>query len=151
MRLPLSGLLLSFGTILALQTQIQAQAIDQQSPVSINRIRAGLNRPPPLRIVVPSPLRIAVPSGDRPTFRSAVRARPFVLPSFVLPSNENAIDPTLGLPSLGELVMEGIENVRSAAVQYKRRRAERRARKEVHDFLAAFCAIRECPTPRVGK
>ena len=138
MRFPFLGLLFSFGTILALQTQIQAKAPDQQSSVSIARIRAGLNRPPPLRIVVPS--------DDRTTFRSEVRARPFVLPS-----NEQAIDPTLGLPTLGELVMDGIENVRSAAVQYKRRRAERRARKEVADVLAAFCAIRECPTPQVGK
>lgn len=124
---PFFVLLLSFGTILALQTQIQAQATDQQSLVSIDRIRAGLKRPPPLRI--------AVPSDDRPTFRSEVRARPFVLQL----NDEKAIDPTLGLPSLGELVMDGIEHVRSAAVQYKRRRAERRARKEVDDAIAAFC------------
>jgi hypothetical protein len=48
-------------------------------------------------------------------------------------------------------MMDGIENVRTAAIQYKRRRAERRARKEVDDALAAFCAIRECSTPQVGK
>ena len=47
--------------------------------------------------------------------------------------------------------MDGIENIRSAAVHYKRRRAERRARKEVDDALAAFCAIRECSTAQVDK
>jgi hypothetical protein len=139
MRVPFLALLLSLGTILALLSQIQAQAADQESPVSIDRIRAGLKRPPPLQI--------AAPSGDRPTFRIEVRARPFVLQ----PTDEKAFDPTFGLPSVGELLMDGIENVRSAAVHYKRRRAERRARKEVDDALAAFCAIRECSTPQVGK
>lgn len=139
MRVPFLALLLSLGTILALQAQIQAQAADQESPVSIDRIRAGLKRPPPLQI--------AAPSGDRPTFRIEVRARPFVLQ----PTDEKAFDPTFGLPSVGELLMDGIENVRSAAVHYKRRRAERRARKEVDDALAAFCAIRKCSTPQVGK
>lgn len=139
MRVPFLALLLSLGTILALQSQIQAQAADQESPVSIDRIRARLKRPPPLQI--------AAPSGDRPTFRIEVRARRFVLQ----PTDEKAFDPTFGLPSVGELLMDGIENVRSAAVHYKRRRAERRARKEVDDALAAFCAIRECSTPQVGK
>jgi hypothetical protein len=139
MRVPLLALLLSLGTILALQSQIQAQAADQESSVSIDRIRAGLKRPPPLQITAPS--------GDRPTFRIEVQAPPFVLQ----PTDEKAFDPTFGLPSVGELLMDGIENVRSAAVRYKRRRAERRARKEVDDALAAFCAIRECSMPQVGK
>ena len=107
MRVPFLALLLSLGTILALQAQIQAQAADQESPVSIDRIRAGLKRPPPLQI--------AAPSGDRPTFRIEVRARPFVLQ----PTDEKAFDPTFGLPSVGELLMDGIENVRSAAVHYQ--------------------------------
>ena len=47
--------------------------------------------------------------------------------------------------------MDGIDNVRSAAVHYKRRRAQRRARKEVDDAYAVFCAIRECTTPQVSK
>jgi hypothetical protein len=47
--------------------------------------------------------------------------------------------------------MNGIENIRSAAVHYKRRRAERRAGKAVDDALAAFCAVRECATPDTGK
>jgi hypothetical protein len=139
MRVPFLALLLSLGTILALQSQIQAQAADQETSASIDRVRAGLKRPPPLQI--------AAPSGNRPTFRIEVRARPFVLQ----PTDEKAFDPTFGLPSIGELLMNGIENVRSAVVHYKRRRAERRARKEVDDALAAFCAIRECSTPQVGK
>jgi hypothetical protein len=132
-------LCLLFGTILALQTQIQAQATEPQSSVWIDRIRAGLKRP--------ASLLIAVPSTGRPTFRSEVRARPFDLQF----NDDRAIDPTMGMPSVGQLVMEGIENVRSAAVQYKRRRAERRARKEVADTLAAFCALRKCSTTEVGK
>jgi hypothetical protein len=43
--------------------------------------------------------------------------------------------------------MTGIEK----AVDYKRRYAERRARKEVADALAAFCAIQECATAKVSK
>jgi hypothetical protein len=49
------------------------------------------------------------------------------------------------------LLMNGIEKIRSTAVHYKRGRAERRARKEVEDALAAFCAVRECPTPNTSK
>jgi hypothetical protein len=48
-------------------------------------------------------------------------------------------------------LMNGIENIGSAAVDYKRRRAERRARKEVDDALATFCGVRECSTPNTGK
>jgi hypothetical protein len=136
MRLPFSAVSLSLGTILALSLPIQAQAADQELPVSIERIRAGLKRPPPV-------LQVPPPSGDMPTFRIEVRAHPFVLQ----PVDEGPFDPTYGLPSAGELLMNGIEKIRSA----QRRRAERRARKEVDDALAAFCAIRECSTPKVGK
>jgi len=48
-------------------------------------------------------------------------------------------------------LMSGIENIRSAAVDYKRRRAERRARKEVDGALAAFCAVRVCSPPDTAK
>ena len=47
--------------------------------------------------------------------------------------------------------MNGIGKIGSAAVDYKRRRARRRARKEVDGALAAFCAVRECPTRDTGK
>jgi hypothetical protein len=130
----------SFGTVLALQSPTQAQAADSQLPVSMERIRAGLNRPPPV-------LQVPPPSGDMPTFRIEVRERLFVLQ----PIDEEPFDPTFGLPSVGELLMNGIEHIRSAAVNHKRRRAERRARKEVDGALAAFCAVRECSTPDAGK
>ena len=140
MRGPFLALSWSLGTILALQTPIQAQAADSQLPVSMERIRAGLKQPP-------SRLQVPPSSADIPTFRIEVRARPFVL----RPTDEEPFDPTFGLPSVGELMMTGIENIRSAAVNYKRRRAERRARKEVDGALAAFCAVRDCSTPNTGK
>ena len=43
--------------------------------------------------------------------------------------------------------MGGIEKIRSAAVGYERGRAQRKARKEVEEALAAFCAMHECPVP----
>ena len=135
MKVPLA-LILTVGAILTLQSQIQAQAGEQELPVSIDRVSAGLKRPPPLQIAAPSP-----------TFRVEVRARPFVLE----PTDEKPFDPTFGLPSVGELLIDGIENVRLAAVHYKRRHAERRARKEVDDALAAFCAIRDCSPAQGGK
>ena len=140
MRTPFLALSWSLGTILALQSPIQAQPADSQLPVSMERIRAGLKQPPSL-------LQVPPPSGDRPTFHVEVRQRLFVLQ----PIDEKPFDPTFGLPSVGELLMNGIENIRSAAVDYRRRRAERRARKEVDDALAAFCAARECSTPDTGK
>jgi hypothetical protein len=140
MRAPLLALSWSLGTILALQSPIQAQATDSQLPVSMERIRASLKQPPSLLQVPPT-------SGDIPTFRIEVRERSFVLQ----PTDEKPFDPTFGLPSVGELLMSGIESLRSAAVDYKRRHAERRARKEVDGALAAFCAVRECSTPDAGK
>ena len=140
MRAPLLALSCSLATILALQSPVQAQAADSQLPVSMERIRAGLKQPPPL-------LQVPALSGDIPTFRIEVRERPFVLQ----PIDEKQFDPTFGLPSAGELLMNGIEHIRSAAVHYKRRRVERRARKEVDDALAAFCAVRECSMPDTGK
>ena len=136
MRAQLLALSCSLGTILALQSPVQAQAADSQLPVSMERIRAGLKQPPPL-------LQLPAPSGDVPTFRIEVRERALVLQ----PVDEKPFDPTFGLPSAGELLMNGIESIRSAAVHYKRHRAERRARKEVDAALAAFCAGRECSTP----
>ena len=126
--------------MLTLQSPIQAQAADSQLPVSLERIRAGLKQPPSL-------LQVPPPSGDIPTFRVEVRERSFVLQ----PLDDKPFDPTFGLPSAGELLMNGIEHVRSAAVDYKRRRAERRARKEVDGAVAAFCAVRERSTPNTGK
>jgi hypothetical protein len=132
--------LLIVGPILVLQTPIQAQTDDAHSPVSIERIRAALKEQPPL-------LRLPAPSRDMPTFHVEVRE---LLP-VLQPVDENPFDPTFGLPSVGELMMDGIEKIRSAVVNYKRGRAERRARKEVEDALAAFCATRGCPTSTTNK
>jgi hypothetical protein len=139
MRAPFLALSWSLGTILALQSPIRAQTADSPLPVSMERIRAGLKQPPSL-------LQVPPPSGD-PTFRIEIRARPLVL----APSDEQPFDPTFGLPSVGELLMDGIEGIRSAAVDYKRRRGERRARKEVDGALAAFCAVHECSKRDVAK
>ena len=76
------------------------------------------------------------------TFRTEVRQPLWVL----RPTEEEPFDPTLGLPSIGELLMGGLAKIHSAAVAYKRSRAERRARREVDDALSAFCAVHECPT-----
>jgi len=125
--------LLIVGGLLVLHTPIQAQTDGSPLPVSLERIRAGLKAPPPL-------LQIPSPSGDTPTFRVEVQAG---LP-LLQPIVEEPFDPTYGLPSVGELLMGGIGKIHSAVVTYKRSRAERRARKEVADALAAFCATRSC-------
>jgi hypothetical protein len=132
--------LLIVGAILVPQTRIQAQTDDAHLPVSMERIRAALKEQPSL-------LRVPAPSDDMLTFRVEVRERLPVLQ----PVDENPFDPTFGLPSVGELMMDGIEKIRSAVVNYKRGRAERRAQKEVEDALAAFCATRGCPRPTTNK
>jgi hypothetical protein len=128
------------GAMLVLQSPIQAQTDGSDLSVSVERIRAALKRPPPL-------LQIPAPSADTPTFRIEVQGR-F---SDLQPVDDKPFDPTFGLPSLGELLMGGVQKIGSAVVDYKRRRAERRARKEVDDALAAFCAVYECPTPDASK
>lgn len=132
--------LLFVGAILVLQTPLQGQTDDAHLPVSMERIRAALKEQPPL-------LQVPAPSGDMPTFHVEVRERLPVLQ----PVDENPFDPTFGLPSVGELMVDGIEKIRSAAANYKRGRAGRRARKEVEDALAAFCATRGCPTSTTNK
>lgn len=124
------------GALLVLQVPIQAQADDSNLPVSLERIRAALEEPPPV-------LRVPIRSSDIPTFRVEVRQEL----SFLQPIEEEPFDPTWGLPSVGELVVGGIDKIRSAVVGYKRGRAKRRARKEVEEALAAFCAVHECPVP----
>ncbi len=124
---------LLIGAILVLQTAIQAQTADAHLPVSMERIRAALKEQPPL-------LRVPAPADGMPTFHVEVRERPLVLK----PVDENPFDPTFGLPSIGELMIDGVEKIRSAVVNYKRGRDERRARKEVEDALAAFFASRGC-------
>jgi hypothetical protein len=131
--------LLIVGAILVLHTPIQAQTDAAPLPVSLERIRVGLKEPPPL-------LRIPALSGEIPTFRVEVREQPLLQPVDEIP-----FDPTFGLPSVGELLMGGIGKIRTAVVNYKRGRAEQRARKEVEDALTAFCATRGCPTATTNK
>jgi hypothetical protein len=107
---------------------------DSQMPVSLEKIRAALEKPPP---VLSRPAR----PDERSTFRVEIRQPRWVL----RPTEEEPFDPTLGLPSIGELLMGGIAKIHSAAVGYKRSRAERRVRREVDEALAAFCAVHECP------
>ena len=129
------------AALLVVETPIQAQTTDVAPlPVSIERIREGLKEPPPL-------MRIPAPSGEIPTFRSEVRGE---LP-LLQPVDEIPFDPTYGLPSVGELLMGGIGKIRTAVVSYKRGRAEHRARKEVEDALAAFCAVRGCPASTTNR
>ena len=128
------------GVMLVLQSPIQAQTDGSDLSVSVERIRAALKRPPPV-------LQIPPQSGDTPTFRIEVQGRFSVLE----PIDDKPFDLTYGLPSVGELLMGGVQKIGSAVVNYKRRRAERRARKEVDDALAAFCAVPECPTPDASK
>ncbi len=128
------------GAVLMLQPPIQAQNRDPQLPVSLERIRAALEAPPPVVVV-------AQPSGEIPTFRVEVRQQ-FWAPQ---PVDEEAFDSTFGLPSVGELVAGGIGKIRSAAVGYKHRRAKRRARKDVEEALETFCAVHECPPTDIRK
>ena len=129
--------LAALGAVVARHSPAQAQTADTSSAVSLERIRAGLQRPA-------SRVQWQTPAETTPTFRLEVRQPLFVVPPLV---EEKPFDPTFGLPSLGELFMGGIEKIHSTAVQYKRGRAERHARKKVDDDLAAFCAASKC-TPQ---
>lgn len=134
MRRIIGAALLSTGAILVLSAPIQAQTADAPLPVSLDRIRAALMKPPPL-------LQVPALSDDQPTFRVEIREPVLDLP----PIEEQPFDPTYGLPSAGELLMRGIGKIQSSIVKYKRGRAERRARKEVEDALAAFFAYSNVP------
>ena len=124
------------GAILFFPAPIQAQTDNGVSPESVERIRAALSQPPPV-------LRVPAPSTETLTFHVEVTA-PL---SLLEPIDDKPFDPTFGLPSIQELVGRGVGKIGSAAVNYKRRRAQRRAKKEVDDALAAFCGAQPCPTP----
>ena len=121
--------------MLAVPAPVRAQADASRLPVSLERIRKALNEPPP-RLQVPPP------SSEVPTFRVEVH-EPLVN---LAPIVDEPLDPTWGVPSAGELMMGGIQKLGSAVGSYKRGRAKRRARKEVEDALAAFCAEHDCQT-----
>jgi len=136
--------LLIASAILLLHAQIHAQGDDVHLPVSLERIRAGLNAQPTQVPLLPVPASLS----DLPLFRAEVQAQVAVLQPPVV---EAPFDPTYGIPSAGELLMNGIGSIKSAVVNYRRGRAERRARKEVEDALAEFCAVHDCPTPATDK
>ena len=125
------------GALLLLPPPVQAQISDA---ASLKRIRAALAEPPPV-------LQVPPPSSEIPMFRVEIRQQAWTFD----PLDEDTFDPTYGLPSVGELVVGGIGKIKSAAVNYKQRRTKRRARQEVQDALAAFCAVYECPAPDAGK
>jgi hypothetical protein len=117
----------------------RAQTADRYGPGSLARIRAALSAPPP--VLQPPP-----PSTDTvPTFRVEVNQ----YFSMTAPTEEPPFDPTFGLPSAAELMVGGIGKVRSAVSGYRKRRAKGKARKEVDDALAEFCAVHACPAPSV--
>ena len=121
------------GALLLLHSPVQAQTAPAPLPVSLERIRAALREPAPV-------LRVVAPPAEVPTFR--VEVEQFWNGQ---PVDEEVFDPTYGLPSVGQLMMGAIGKIGSAAAGYKQRRAKRKARKEVADALAAFCAVHECP------
>jgi hypothetical protein len=121
------------GVLVLFPATIRAQGADAQLPVSLARIRALLAVPPPVLQPPASPDVV-------PTFRVEV-SQPFSVSRSI---DEEPFDPTWGLPSAGELMMGGIDKLRSAVVEHKRGRTQRRARKEVAEALAAFCAVHEC-------
>jgi hypothetical protein len=125
------------GAAVAMPATARGQADPPPTPVSLERIRAALAQPPP-RLVVPAP------SIEAPTFRVEITTQDLWNPA---PLDEPAFDPTWGLPSAGELLMGGVGKLGSAVSGYMHKRAKRRARQEVDDALAAFCAVHECPPP----
>ena len=135
MRWPAVSLCGITAAVLAVPAPVRAQADVSRLPVSLERIRKALNEPPP-RLQVPPP------SSEMPTFRVEVNQG---FPA-VQPLIDEPLDPTWGVPSAGELMMGGIQKLGSAVGSYKRGRAKRRARKEVEDALAAFCAEHDCQT-----
>jgi hypothetical protein len=129
----------TLGSLLVLQASTRAQqAEDTRLPVSTERIRAALQQP----LAVTS-----ATSGELPMFRVEVREQQLLRP----PDPEPPFDPTYGLPTIGELVIGGIGKILNSVVKYNRARAERRAKKEVEEALAAFCAARHCPAPTAGR
>src|SRR6185295_3927855 len=100
-------LLLMGGAIMVLQAPIQGQTDDVHLPVSLARIRAGLAAEPPQLPLLPVPASLS----DLPLFRVEVREQLNVLQPAVV---EAPFDPTYGIPSAGELLMNGIGSIKSA-------------------------------------
>jgi hypothetical protein len=121
----------------AVPSPIRAQS-ETTASVSISRIRAALERQPSV-LQPPQPPS----SNEMPTFRLETRQRIWSQPA----TEEKPVDTTYGLPTVGGLMMDGIEKIRTA----KHSRSERRARKEVENAVAAFCATNKCSSSRTGQ
>jgi hypothetical protein len=128
------------AALLVVPAPIQAQAAETGLPVSLARIRAALEAPPPR-------LQPSAMPAEVPTFRVEVH-QPFPISPLV---EEGPGDPTMGIPSAGELLVGGIGKIHSAFVGYTRNRAKRKAKQEVAEALAAFCAVNACPAPAPAK
>jgi hypothetical protein len=124
------------STPLVLPAPLSAQSLEP-SPATLKRIRAALERPP-------SRLDVAASTAGAPTFRVEVNV-PF---SATRSIEEPPFDPTWGLPTAGELIAGGIGKIGSAVGGYRKHRAQRKARKEVQDAMAAYCAVHTCTAPR---
>jgi hypothetical protein len=129
-----------------------SSAAQRQLPISLARVRAGLERPPVLRLTVPDP---------PPDFRIEIQQRPFIqdlierldfssgpMPRGGIYAYEQ--QQRMGTPEIAQpLVMVdalGIaSSVRKAVSSARRSHAEAAAREEVQRALAEFCATHECP------
>jgi hypothetical protein len=130
------------AAVVVLHVPAQAQSDESRLPVSLERIRRALEAPPPVLQPPPPPS-----PTEPPMFRTEVR-QPI---SMTRPVEDEPWDPTMGLPSAGQLVVGGIGKLATAVGNYKRGRAKKRARKEVDEALAAFCATHECPAPAAAQ
>ena len=131
---------------MALQVSVLAappESEERSLPVSLARIRAALVR------TQESPSLALDTSAENPTFRIEIRERK-PLQWNVTTVDDEPFDMTWGLPSAGQLMMAGIGKLQDAVVRYRRTRAERRARREVEDALAAFCAVRDCTAAAIA-
>ena len=129
----------------------QRDASAATPPVSADRVREGLQRPEPLRIPpIPEPaahFRVDV-EGLFPveTVLDGVRRDLAAQPGFA------AGRPTgPGSPLAGGLDLLGVVRGLAGRIGGARRaRAERNARREVQDALAAFCRVHDCSVLEEG-
>lgn len=120
-----------------------ASSSDTRLPVSLDRIRQRLEQPTTLLPPSDSGWDAASYPVPTPMFRIDIRQPMWV----ERPPDDETFDPTMGLPSLGELVVGGLSKIHGATSRYRKRRAERRAREDVSEDLAAFCRLHGCTPP----
>ena len=132
-------LTLLFALALASPAQ-EAPADTPALPVSLDRIKAGLQRAPTLRIDAPPP---------EPTYRVKIVQHPYFLEvpftwTFAgggVPSSAPSVMPTSGIPWTPPLVQTDALPALKAA---RRALAERAARREVQQTIQEFCAQYTC-------